>query len=361
MKKLRDYGITIGKLSPGPRNQITDISGVTVGHSTIKDGSIQTGVTVILPHQGDIYNKKVVGACHIINGYSKPKGAVQVQELGSIEAPILLTNSLSIGAVWDGIIDHMLENNEEIGTSAGAVNPVIAECNDSFLNDIRGRHVKRHHVSEALADGKEDFGEGNFGAGTGMTAFGLKGGIGSSSRVVEFDDRHYTIGSLVLTNFGRLEDLMIDGRKIGAWINEKQEEKDEEHPRDLQNQFSETKGSVVIVLATDAPLTDRQLERLSKRATVGLARTGAELAHKSGDLVIAFSTKNLITHAGTEVTETVERFEEDMLDRMFIGAIEAVEESVINSLITAEKTVGRDGHYRESLKDYIEDYLSQQQ
>ncbi|ABR48049.1 peptidase S58, DmpA [Alkaliphilus metalliredigens QYMF] len=351
MKRIRDYGIRIGKGRPGPHNKITDVLGVTVGHATIKEGDVQTGVTAIYPHKGNLFKEKVVASSHVINGFGKTQGLLQVQELGAIETPILLTNTLNIGIVCDGLIEYMLEENKEIGVTTGTVNPIIGECNDGYLNDIRGRHVQKHHVFEALEKDTVDFDEGSVGAGTGMTAYGLKGGIGSASRRIRLSDREYTVGVLVLSNFGKLENLLLDGRKIGKWIDQKQKIGETQ-----KQQETEDKGSVIIVLATDAPLSDRQLNRISKRVTVGLARTGSEIGHGSGDIVIAFSTKNLIAHESAKIVTKIECLAEEKLNEFFSGTIEAVEESVINSMITAETTVGRNQHCRVSLREYLDEY-----
>jgi len=379
MKRIREYGIIIGNGTPGKRNKISDLSGVTVGHTTLINGDVQTGVTTIRPHQGNLFKEKVVASCHVINGFGKTQGLSQIMELGTMETPILLTNTLNIGIVCDGLIEYMLEENPEIGVTTGTVNPVVGECNDGYLNDIRGRHVKKDHVFQALERTTEDFREGAAGAGRGMSAYGLKGGIGSASRVLELQDHLFTVGALVLSNFGKLENFTLEGINIGKWIAEKQKrsEKDLEpaingndkghqsehsgesdHERERKSSKEETtedKGSVIIVLATDAPLSDRQLNRMCRRAVVGLSRTGTEIGHGSGDFVIAFSTANPVPHESVSVTRDTEQLAEDKMDSFFNAAIEAVEESVLNSMVTAETTTGRSGHQRISLSEYLKE------
>ena len=220
----KESGLKIGRGTPGPRNLITDVPGVTVGHVTIRDGAdINTGVTAILPHQGNLFQDKVMAASAVINGFGKSMGLVQVEELGTIETPIIMTNTLSIGTAATGLIKYMLQQNEDIGVKTGTVNPLVCECNDGRLNDIRGLHVKEEHVFEAIANCSEDFEEGVVGSGTGMCCLGLKGGIGSASRIVKLDDQEYTVGALVMSNFGGAGRLMIEGRHMGQEIKDKLE------------------------------------------------------------------------------------------------------------------------------------------
>ena len=264
------------KFPKGKRNLISDVPGVKVGHVTLKDDEkfIHTGVTAILPHEGNLFQEKVAAGACVINGFGKSAGLVQIEELGTIETPILMTNTLSVGAGLNGLIQYMLKDNEDIGVSTGTVNCVVTECNDGELNDIRGMHVKEEHVLEALAKADEDFAEGGVGGGTGMCCMGLKGGIGSASRIITCNEKEYTLGAIVMSNFGVLGNLRIDGKRI------KTELPKEEKPE---------KGSIIIVLGTDIPLSDRQLKRIAKRATVGLARVGSFLGNGSGDIAIAFS------------------------------------------------------------------------
>jgi D-aminopeptidase len=343
IKRIRDYGIIIGRMETGKNNLITDVEGVLVGHTTIKYNSVNTGVTTILPHPGNIYKKKVVAAAHVINGFGKTAGTMQIEELGTIETPIVLTNTLSVGIAYDALVEYMLEQNEDIGVATGTVNPVVCECNDGYLNDIRGKHVKREHVFQSIKNAGIVFEEGSVGAGTGMSCYGLKGGIGSSSRILTLDGKEYTLGAMVLSNFGVKENLMIDGIKAG---------------RKIWNIISETetekeKGSIIVVLATDIPLSDRQLKRVAKRAGVGLCRTGSFMGNGSGDVVISFSTANKIKHYEDKDIIEVKIMNENRIDEVFRAAAEATEEAVLNSLICAEETVGRKGHVRHALSDYI--------
>jgi D-aminopeptidase len=214
-KRLRDFGVKIGRLEAGKYNSITDVEGVTVGHVTLSNKEIQTGVTAILPHQGNLFKEKLIASSHVINGFGKTMGTIQINELGTLETPIILTNTLSIGTAADALIEYMLERNPEIGITTGTVNPIICECNDMLLNDVRARFIKKEHIFQALSNASSIFKEGTVGAGTGMLCYSLKGGIGTSSRIMEMEHGTYTMGVLVLSNFGILSDLMINGKPIG--------------------------------------------------------------------------------------------------------------------------------------------------
>ena len=233
-------GLPGGASAHGERNKISDVPGVTVGHCTLADGDIQTGVTALLPHPGDVFHDKVLAACHVINGFGKTTGLVQIDELGTLETPILFTNTLSVGTVETALVKYMLERNPDICETTGSVNPVVCECNDSGLNDIRGLHVTEAHVAAALADCKADFAEGAVGAGRGMRCHGLKGGIGSASRLVELDGKSYTIGALVLSNHATFDDLIVAGTSIHELL-------------EARIPPHEDKGSIITVLATDIP------------------------------------------------------------------------------------------------------------
>lgn len=326
----KKWNVTIGTHPTGPKNKISDVAGVMVGHVTLADGDVQTGVTAILPHQGNVFKEKVMAACHVINGFGKTTGLVQVEELGTLETPILMTNTLSVGTVSTGLVRYMLEQNEDIGETTGSVNPVVCECNDSRINDIRGLHVKEAHVFEAINNACEDFQEGAVGAGRGMICHELKGGIGSASRLFELDGQTFTVGALVLSNHGLYKDLMINGEKISDKI---------PYPSQPEND----KGSIIIILATDAPLSQLQLKRVSHRAVLGLGRTGSYMSNGSGELVIAFSTANKVPHyASQDILET--RFvRDDALNEIFRCTVECVEESVLSSLFNAETVVGKYG------------------
>jgi D-aminopeptidase len=339
--RLRDLGIACGTLPAGARNAITDVAGVCVGHVTLisGDGSlregigpVRTGVTAILPHQGNIFREKVSAAVHTVNGFGKAAGFEQIRTRGTIETPILLTNTLNVGLASDALTAYMLHENPDIGVTTGTVNPVVGECNDGFLNDIRGRHVREQHVWQAIdtaTDGPVT--EGNVGAGTGTACFQFKGGIGTASRVVI--DGQYTVGALVQTNFGARAEMTVYGVPLGRHLS-----------GDLLPQPGP--GSIMMVLATDAPLDARQLNRLAMRAPLALGRTGTTSHDGSGDFVIAFSTANRWPHAPSTVIEPTTRFTEDSrsMDALFLAAVESIEEAIWNSLIAAETMTGRDGN-----------------
>ena len=334
-QKPRDLGITIGVLSPGKLNAITDVKGVKVGHYTLKEGgNIRTGVTAILPHPGNIFQQKVPGAVYVGNGFGKLAGSTQVMELGYIETPILLTNTLNVGRVMEAVVEHTLRlpGNE----TARSVNALVGETNDGYLNDIRGLHIKKEHVFNAINTakaGKEE--EGNVGAGTGTVCFGFKGGIGTSSRKLSEDLGGYTVGVLVQTNFGGV--LTIDGVPVG-------EELGKHYLSDQINQKAD--GSCMIIIATDAPLDSRNLQRLAKRSMLGLGRTGGIASNGSGDYAIAFSTEKILfeNHTSNNLLTGGKVLRNDKMSPLFMAVIEATEEAIINSLFAAETMTGRDGH-----------------
>lgn len=339
----REAGLVTGILPPGPQNDICDVPGVLVGHATVVagegplvpgQGPVRTGVTAILPHGGNLFAAKVPAGVFVLNGFGKSVGLAQILELGTIETPILLTNTLSAFRTADALVSYMVEQNPDIGINTGTVNPVVGECNDGYLNDIQGRHVGEEHVRAALAGASAGpVRQGAVGAGTGMVCFGLKGGIGSASRGVG----DYRVGALVLANFGRRGDLMVAGVPVGQRLLEYPGEEGPE-PDGVPP------GSVMVILATDAPLDARQLGRLCKRGAMGLARTGASASNGSGDFVIGFSTVNRVPHGVTGLLSG-QRLADGTpeLDRLFLGAVEAVEEAVLNALFTAVTVTGRDG------------------
>ena len=337
----KESGIKIGRGTPGQRNLITDVPGVKVGHVTIRDGAdVNTGVTAILPHEGNMFQEKVMASSCVINGFGKTMGLVQVEELGTIETPIIMTNTLSIGTAANALIKYMLQQNEDIGVKTGTVNPLVCECNDGVLNDIRGLHVKEEHVFEALANCNEEFEEGVVGSGTGMCCLGLKGGIGSASRIVKLDDKEYTVGALVMSNFGGAGRLLIEGRHMGQEIKDKLE-------------AQQDKGSIIMLIATDIPLTERQLKRVARRAGVGLARTGSYYGNGSGDIAIAFTTANRVPHYSKTAVMDIKMISDNKIDPVFDMAAEAVEEAIISSLYHAETTTGRAGKVKYGLRDFL--------
>lgn len=347
--RAREVGLRIGHLPTGPHNAITDVSGVLVGHTTLIEGDgplrpghgpIRTGVTAILPHGGNLYRDKVPAAIHIINGFGKCMGQEQVDELGTIESPIALTGTMNVGLVTDAICAWSIGQNPDVGIDAATVNPVVGECSDAWLNDMQGRHVREEHVFAAIesaSSGPVD--EGAVGAGVGMTAFGYKGGIGTSSRVLPADLGGWTVGVLVLANYGRRDQLRIDGVPIGQQLTAT-----EEPPE---------RGSIMMIVATDAPLLDRGLRRLARRAGIGLARTGSIAGNGSGDYVIAFSASPSVRIPYEPETPT--RAMEIMIDTgepidtLFQATVEATEEAIVNALFRAETVVGRDGNTRHAL------------
>ena len=330
-------GIRIGTLPPGPKNAITDVRGVAVGHCTVTDASnpsIQTGVTVILPHEGNPFLHKLVAGCHVINGYGKSTGLVQINELGYLESPIALTNTFSIPAVTEGLLDRLLEDNPAAGDTMTSVNTVVTECNDSRLNDMRGRHVRPLHVRSALeAASTGPVLQGAVGAGRGMSAFGLKGGIGTASRVVG-DRDSWTVGVLVLSNFCRLEELVIVGRPVGRKL---ASERREQQPPGAG-------GSIIVVVGTDARISDRQLTRLLRRVQNGLARTGSSTSHNSGEIAIGFITEAEGNGSATRGPATW-HLEDDspLLDLLFQAVGDSTEEAVLNSLFNATTVTGKRG------------------
>ena len=337
-KRARDYGIKIGVLKTGTFNAITDVKGVTVGHTTlIKDDAIRTGVTAIVPHSGNIFQMKVPAAIHLGNGFGKLAGYSQVKELGNIETPIILTNTLSVPKASDALISYTLQQkgNENIHS----VNPIVGETNDGWLNDIRGRHVTEQHVLDAIKNAKNGIvEEGNVGAGTGTSCFGYKGGIGTSSRVVPEKYGGYTVGVLVQTNFGGI--LQINGVPIAKVM--------DNYPR---NYKYDVDGSCMIVVMTDAPLDSRNLERLAKRAMMGLARTGGIASNGSGDYVIAVSTakNNQIPYQSKSLILETNELKNNAVTPLFLAVIEATEEAIINSLFAATKMTGVKNHQRKSI------------
>ena len=325
----------------GERDLITDVPGVKVGHVTLKEGDVHTGVTAVLPHGGNCFQDKVMAGVSVINGFGKSVGLIQIQELGTIETPILLTNTLSVGTACEELTRYMLEGNPDIGVTTGTVNCVVTECNDGRLNDIRGLHVRPEHVREALANAREDFEEGAVGGGTGMVCLGLKGGIGSASRRVEVDGQTYTVGALVMSNFGAPGNLIIGGKHYDTNLG-RDERKDE--------------GSIIMLLATDIPLNERQLSRLAKRSMVALGRVGSYCGNGSGDIAIAFTTANRLPHYSEKNILETRMFYDENIDRVFVAGVEAVEEAIISSLYHAETTTGIRGNCYLGIRDFVARY-----
>jgi D-aminopeptidase len=351
--RARDIGLRVGVLPAGRLDAITDVGGVRVGHATlIKGDDVRTGVTAILPHAGNLFREKVPAAVFVGNGFGKLAGSTQVEELGELETPILLTNTLNVPRVADALVDWMLglPGNEDVRS----VNPLVAETNDGQLNDIRGRHVGREEVFAALKGAKGgEVEEGSVGAGTGTVAFGFKGGIGTASRVVPAKYGGYTVGVLVQTNYGGV--LTMNGAPLGRELGRYYLREDLEPARksglpETSSDADRADGSCIVVVATDAPLDARNLRRLAARAMLGLARTGSPSTNGSGDYCIAFSTatQNRIRH-GETAPRRVELLPNDAMSPLFLACVEATEEAVYNSLLRATTVAGRNGARVEAL------------
>ena len=344
-KRYRELGFSLGLLSTGEKNCITDVPGVRVGHETLHaplegEDWACTGVTAVMPHEGNIFQDKVIATSHVFNGFGKSAGLVQLQELGRLESPVMLTNTFGVPAVTEGTLRYLFKHNKDIGDTTGTANVVVGECNDSYLNSIREFSVKPEHALKAIDKAStKKVCEGAVGAGTGMVCSEFKGGIGTSSRIVHLKSTSYTVGCLVLSNFGRREELLHylpNTVKAGLVM-----EPEKESQRD---------GSIMIVLATDAPVSERQLKRISKRCGIGLGRTGSHMAHGSGDIVIAFSNAQLFSHNSESSTETVVQLREDhsVMADMFKAASETTHEAILNSLTSAETTSGRNNRTMEA-------------
>lgn len=318
-------------LKSGKKNCITDVEGVHVGHVTLYEklndtDTICTGVTAILPHNRNLFAEKVRAASYVVNGFGKSNGLIQVDELGTIESPIMLTNTFSVGAVMQGTLEYMLDQDETIGDSTSSLNLVVGECNDSHLNSMRLQAVKPEHAIQAIKSASTDAAEeGAVGAGKGMVCYQYKGGIGTSSRIVGHEEDTYTFGVLVLSNFGEKEQALF-----ADW-----------NPVTLDT----PDGSIMMIVATDAPLYDRQLKRIAKRTAIGLGRTGSLIGNGSGDIAIAFSTANPYAHKKDEKLERLTHIRDDhpIMNKLFQAVIEATEEAIINSLRAAKTTYGRKG------------------
>lgn len=350
--RLRDFGITTGVLPPGPLNAITDVEGVTVGHVTLIEGkNIRTGVTAILPHGGNVFQDKVPAAICVANGFGKLAGYTQVEELGNLETPIILTNTLSVPTAADAVIDYTL--SLPANDAVESVNPVVGETNDGWLNDIRGRHVTKEHVLEAIRKASSGpVEEGSTGAGTGTLCFNYKGGIGTASRHLPASRGGYTVGVLVQTNFGGI--LQINGIPVGTLLGSYYIKKDIE---------MESAGSCMIVVSTDAPLDSRNLKRLAKRALLGIVRTGGFYSNASGDYAIAFSTAKevRIPHRTPSPTQQVTLLRNEQMSPLFLAAAEAAEEAILNSMFKAGRMEGNNGNVAEALPlEKIKDFMNQE-
>jgi D-aminopeptidase len=338
----------IGTLESGTSGTITDVPGVRVGHCTLDSGALQTGVTVVMPHAGDLFREKVPAAVSVINGFGKSIGLMQLDELGVLETPIALSNTFGVGALAQAQIRAAVAANPQIGRALPTVNPLVFECNDGYLNDIQALAITEDHYRAACDAASAEFARGSVGAGRGMSSFDLKGGIGTASRVVHAAHAQYTVGALVLANFGRLPMLTVAGARVGRELAARA-------ARTAQGAAAEPeKGSIIMLIATDAPLDARQLRRVSMRAAAGLARTGSVYGHGSGDIALAFSTAYTMAHDAP--THTLPPMLADSrLDPLFQASADCVEQGILDALWSAATVHGRDGHARQSLREAAPD------
>ena len=351
--RTRDLGIVIGTYASGPLDAITDVPGVKVGHTTLISGDgplkpgvgpVRTGVTVVIPRD-DVWHKKVPAGSFVLNGTGEMTGLAWVNESGFLEYPIALTNTLNVPRVANGVMTWMIGQYPEIGITDDTLTPVVGECDDGRLNDIQGRHVSEAHVVAALNGATSGpVQEGTVGAGTGMVSYGFKGGIGTASRKLPDHEGGYTVGVLVNANHGRKPELIIGGVPVGRLY-----DVSPAATTTIQPEPGQSEGSIIIIVATDAPVDARQLNRLSKRAALGLARTGSTARHGSGDFILAFSTANVIPHYPEQPTYALTHLADTHLNPLIAATVEATEEAILNALTMATTVVGRDGHRIEAI------------
>jgi len=332
--RARDLGLACGTLPTGRHNTIADVAGVTVGHATVLEGDVRTGVTAIIPHPGDIFRDRPVAAAEVLNGFGKSVGLMQIEELGQLETPVLLTNTFSVPACANALIRQAMEANAEIGRHTSTVNPVVCECNDGYLSDIQAMLVTATDAFMAVEAASETVEVGAVGAGAGMSCFGFKGGIGSSSRMITLDGAEYVLGVLVLANFGRAGDLRLpDGRTV-----------------DPASAVTAEAGSAIVVMATDVPLEHRQLKRVIRRAGVGLARCGSFWGNGSGDVFLGFTVANRVPHTAKTDLLAARMLAEGKIDLLFQAMADATQEAVLDALAASDTTEGRAGHVRPGLR-----------
>jgi D-aminopeptidase len=355
--RLRDLGFTIGRFPPGPWNAITDVAGVRVGHTTLIEGEgplevgkgpVRTGVTAVMPN-ADVFGQRTVAGGFVLNGAGEVSGLTQVQEWGLLETPILLTNTMSVGKVSDAVVKWMTKKWPKIGNEEDVVIPLVGECDDSWLNDAVGRHVRSEHVYRAIEQAASGpVPEGSVGAGTGLITCDFKAGIGTSSRKIDVEGNVYTVGILVQSNFGVMHSLRVDGVPVGALLEEGFRE-----PRRERNA-----GSIITVVATDAPLLSPQLVRVCKRAALGIGRCGSFAAHGSGEIVVAFSTANIVPRTATRMTATLDVLLDEACDPLYEAIVECTEEAIVNALCMADEMRGPTGHVAPALPlDRLADIL----
>ncbi len=360
---LRDLGWNCGNYSTGKDNSITDVPGVSVGHHTIIEGEgklipgkgpIRTGVTVIKPHEGIIYNQKVPAGVFVANGYGKSTGIPQILELGWIETPIAITNTFNVGLVYDALISYSIETNPDIGINLASCCPIVTECNDGHLNDIQGRHVKQAHVLEVLRnlDSSKQIEQGCVGAGTGMTVFSLKSGVGTASRQLKINLGRYSgtyhVGVLSVPNYGSFQDFLFYGHEMSKVLDKK---KYLRPSRKKANEQKKEGGSIIVIIATDIPFSHRQLNRLARRGAMGITRTGSIMSHSSGDFIFTFSTANLVDINSSETIREEITFMDSslLLTDVYRMTIDVVQESIYNAMLHATTMEGRDNHVNVAL------------
>ncbi len=344
--RARELDLPLGRFRPGKFNSITDVEGVLVGHSTIIEGEpgplvvgkgpVRTGVTAIIPNDGNIFMDRLAGGAFVLNGAGEVSGLTQVMEWGLLETPILLTNTMAVGAVSDALARTMVENYPGIGDEHDVIIPVVGECDDSYLNDIAGRHVKEEHVRQALRSARGGVvQEGAVGGGTGMITCDFKAGIGTSSRKLPPVHGGYTLGVLVMSNFGKMHNLRVAGMPVGEVL----AQKFQGMPRRVQSY-----GSIIAVVATDAPLLPHQLNRLCKRVSLGIGRVGSYAAHGSGEIIVGFSTANVVPRRTRKMVYKMKILLDARLDPLYEAVMEATEEAILNSMCMATEMAGAHGH-----------------
>jgi D-aminopeptidase len=358
--RARDLGVSLGRYKTGRWNAITDVAGVKVGHSTIIRGAgplkvgkgpVRTGVTAILPNPANVFEERVVGGGFILNGAGEVSGMTQLMEWGLIETPIFLTNTLSVGAVSDAAVKWMVDRFPGIGGEHDVIIPLVGECDDSWLNDIAGRHVKEQHVLEAMSTASDGpVAEGNVGGGTGMITCDFKAGIGTSSRKLPEALGGYTVGVLVMSNFGAMRQLRVGGLPVGEILDERYAS---------LSRRERSYGSIIAVIATDAPLITHQLNRLAKRAALGIGRVGSTAMHGSGEIMLAFSTANMVPRETRKMVYRMKILLDARLDPLYEAVIEATEEAILNALCQARDMDGVNGNFSKALPvDEVRDLVS---
>ncbi len=341
----------VGHLAAGPHNAISDVTGVTVGHCSLDDGPVQTGVTVVHPHAGNPYLDRVPAAAFVLNGFGKSIGLVQVEELGVLETPIALTNTFSVASVANAQIRQCIADNPDCGRGMSTVNPLVFECNDGYLNDIQQMALAEAHYLQASTTAGVEVAQGSIGAGRGMSSFGCKGGVGTASRKIAMPNgAAYMVGALVLANYGRAAQLVLAGHAVGAMLEARL------HKRDTHTGPDPEKGSIIALIATNAPLDARQLRRLALRAGAGLARTGSVFGHGSGDIALAFSTAYTVPQAASRPMPAIAMLHDATLDPLFQGVADATEQAIVHALLHARSVTGFLAHTRKALTEVLPDW-----